>query len=536
MLPAPDAGSVLRQIQTPSAAPEHALVAPALTLPQTQESVTAAGAKIDVRQFKVGGVDAATAQVLQSSLMPFTGTAKTLSDLNAAAKAAQSELRRHGLFLAEVIIPPQKLSNGVIELQVFEGRLGNVDLNVKPEARISKTLVESTVDPLRGNPVIERDRVDGALLRLGDLRGIAVNSVLKPGDAPGIADLDINVGRGKRFASEVAYDNGGSEYTGRDRVYANFDAFDLAGRGDVASLRTQASAGTRYVQGSWLVPVNGLGTRVGPIAGWMSYELGTAQFDPLQAQGNARWLGIQVQHPLIRSQDQSLYVQGSLGMRRFEDEVRALGIDSRKSVDDYASIGLAGQVHDAYDGLDNYSVTVSSGRLGFEDEADAALDAQSYRTAGRYVTYALSASRLQPLTMKDSLLLAAQAQFANGNLDSSEKFSLGGMNAVRGYPSSDSPSDQAVVLTWEYRRILDMTLSGRWSASVFGDYGFGRLHETPLANDVDNTRDIHSHGLGLNYDNDAGLSVRGFVAWRGNTPAQTDDRSAQMLVQASFSF
>ncbi|WP_129778586.1 ShlB/FhaC/HecB family hemolysin secretion/activation protein [Peristeroidobacter soli] len=535
-LPAPTAGSVLREIQAQPAASSQDLGAPNLIIPKAEQTTAAGGPKIDVRQYQLKGESAADAQSLQPLLAPFVGAGKTLADLEAAAKAVETELRHRGRFLAQVIVPAQRMVDGVVELQVFEGRLGEVSIDVQPDANISRSLVDSTVEPLRGNPPIERDLIDGALLRLGDLRGIAVHSVLKPGDEPGIADLAIDINRGRRYATEFEYDNGGSVYTGRDRFYANLDVFDLAGRGDVASLQAQASTGTRYIQGSWLVPVNGLGTRIGPVAGWLDYELGTPQFEPLDARGNAYWFALQLQQPLIRSQDHNLYLQASLGERRFEDEVRALGIDSHKSVDGYGSIGLAGQVRDSYRGLNNYSFSVASGKLGFDDAADAAFDAQSYRTAGRYTLYSVALSRLQTITSRDSLLLATQAQLPSRNLDSSEKFTLGGMSAVRGYPATDSPSDQAITLTWEYRRLLGFALDGRWSASLFGDYGFGRLHDEPLPTDPDNTRDIHSHGIGLDYGSDMGLSIRGFVAWRGNEPAQTDDRSARLFVQASMAF
>lgn len=535
-VPPPDAGSVLRQYQTKPSLPAQDLSAPDLVVPNTDEKSTAGGPKVDVRGFQLNGVSQSSAASLMSLTTPFVGTGKTLADIEAAARAVQTELRNRGRFLAQVIVPAQRMVDGVVELQIYEGRLGNVNVDVKPEAGISKSLIDSTVEPLRGNPAIERDLIDGSLLRLGDLRGIAVRSALKPGEVPGTADLDINVDEGHRYATEFEYDNGGSVYTGRDRVEANVDVFDLAGRGDVTSLRAQASSGSRYLQGSWLVPVNGSGTRVGPVAGWLSYDLGTEQFDPLDAQGSARWLALQLQQPLIRAQDQNLYLQASIGERRFEDEVRALGVDEDKRVDGYASLGLSGELRDSFNGLNEYSATVSSGRLGFDDADAAVADERSYQTAGRYYVYSLSLSRLQTLTARDSLFLGTHAQFASRNLDSSEKFSLGGMNMVRGYPESDSPSDQAITATWEYRHLLGLALNGRWTGSVFGDYGFGRLHETPLATDPDNTRDIHSHGVGLDYGNDMGLSIHGFVAWRGNAPAQSDDRGARLFIQASYAF
>ncbi len=43
-------------------------------------------------------------------------------------------LRRRGLFLAQVVVPEQRLNGGVIELRVLEGRLGNVSVHIQQHA------------------------------------------------------------------------------------------------------------------------------------------------------------------------------------------------------------------------------------------------------------------------------------------------------------------------------------------------------------------------------------------------------------------
>ncbi|MEJ1965584.1 MAG: POTRA domain-containing protein [Gammaproteobacteria bacterium] len=534
--PVPDAGTVLRQIQSEPLPPAIKPTAPDIEVFSAVPTVTQGGVTVDVRRFELIGVSAGDVQPLQQVLLPYVGSGRSLADLEAAAGAVTAELRHRGLFLAQTIVPEQRLKDGVVQLQVFEGRLGEVTANFQPGVRVSRALVESTIEPLREEPLIRREPIEDVLLRLSDLRGIAVRSTLQPGEQPGTADLAIHIEPGDRYAAAVEYDNAGTLYTGRDRVRGSLDVFGIAGRGDVASVRAQVSTGTRYVQASWMTPVNGRGTRVGPAAAWLHYELGTAQFEPLQAEGSAQLIALQVQHPLKRSRDHNVFLYGSVGEQRFTDEVNSVGSTSRKRIDGYGSVGVGGEMHDGRAGIDTYSLEVASGRVVFGDATAAALDAQTFRAAGRYARALLSASRLQALTERDSVLFATQAQWASRNLDSSQKFSLGGLGAVRGYPPADSPVDDAVTLTWEYRHRLAVAFDGQWTASVFGDYGVGRRQHEPLAADTSNIRRLQSHGLGLTYGSDKGLSVRGFVAWRGNTPAQSDDSRARALLQASFSF
>ena len=166
------------------------------------------------------------------------------------------------------------------------------------------------------------------------------------------------------------------------------------------------------------------------------------------------------------------------------------------------------------------------------------IDEANFKSAGNYAKLVLSGSRLQVLPNKDYLFYGVQGQFASKNLDSSEKFSLGGPNGVRAYPSPESPSDSGLILTWEYRKPLSFeAFPGDLVLSAFGDYGAGRLHETPLPGDTsDNIRRLISHGVGLTYGNTSGLLVKGWVAVRGSTVAQSDDSRARFVVQLSKQF
>jgi len=75
------------------------------------------------------------------------------------------------------------------------------------------------------------------------------------------------------------------------------------------------------------------------------------------------------------------------------------------------------------------------------------------------------------------------------------------------------------------------SMPGDFVFAVFGDYGIGQLHHTPLLADTDNNiRRLVSHGFGVTYDNDKGLFVKAWLAARGGTRAQSDDSRARLYV------
>jgi hemolysin activation/secretion protein len=537
--PPPNAGSVLQQLERATTPPAPAAApAPQLVVPRAVVPPSTGGPKIEVKGFRLAGLAPARAEPLMPLLGRYVGPGKTLADLEDAAKDIEVALQRQGLFLAQAYVPEQNLADGIVTLQVLEGRIGAVKIESEPGVKVSTDYMDRIVAILRGNPVADRELIERALFTLGDLRGITATSSLTPGDKVGQADLTIKVGPSKGYAWSLEFDNAGSIYTGRARVYAGGEWFNLAGRGDVASIKTQVSSGSAFARLAWLTPINERGTKFGVAASFLKYKLGDI-FEPLDAKGTAEALSLQVLHPVIRSRNNNLFVQGSLDARQFNDEVNAIELKSKKGVTGYATFGVVGDFRDTAlgGGISNYAANLIGGRLKITTPDEAVIDAQNYQSVGNYAKLSFSGSRLQVLPNKDYLFFGAQGQWASKNLDSSEKFSMGGPNGVRAYPSPESPSDSALVLTWEYRKPLVFDeLPGDLVLSAFGDYGVAKLHETPLPTDTDNIRRLVSHGLGATYGNTRGLLVKGWVAVRGKTAAQSDDSRARFVVQLSQQF
>ena len=65
----------------------------------------------------------------------YVGADKTLADLEDAAKDVEVALQRQGLFLAQAYIPEQSLGDGIVVIQVLEGHIGAVTVEVEPGVR-----------------------------------------------------------------------------------------------------------------------------------------------------------------------------------------------------------------------------------------------------------------------------------------------------------------------------------------------------------------------------------------------------------------
>nr|MDQ2736733.1 hypothetical protein [Pseudomonadota bacterium] len=321
--PQPNAGSILQQVQPSLVAPAPSdRAAPELRVPRAvAEPSAGGGAKVDVKGFRIAGLPEPRADRLKPLLQKYTGAGKTLADLEDAAKDIEVALQREGLFLAQAYVPEQNLADGIVTIQVLEGRIGTVKVEVEPGVRVAPQYLDRIVDALRGHPVAERNLIERALFTLGDLRGIVVATTLSPGEKVGEADLTVKISPGPKTAATIDLDNGGSLFTGRYRANVGLDWFSPTGRGDVISLRGQASdnLGSEFIRASWLTPINSLGTKVGIAASFLHYRLGSTIFEDLGAHGTAEDYALQVLHPLIRSRNDNLFVQLSTNYRRFDD-------------------------------------------------------------------------------------------------------------------------------------------------------------------------------------------------------------------------
>ena len=135
--------------------------------------------------------------------------------------------------------------------------------------------------------------------------------------------------------------------------------------------------------------------------------------------------------------------------------------------------------------------------------------------------------RLQRLSDRFSLYTQLQGQWADGNLDSSEKISLGGAYGVRAYPQGEASGDQGWLANLELR----YALTDAWQLSTFVDHGEVRLNKDAWSNG-ENHRSLSAAGVGARWAA-YGWQVNAVAAWKlGNDDPQSDvDRSPRVWAQ-----
>ncbi|MFM0202534.1 ShlB/FhaC/HecB family hemolysin secretion/activation protein [Paraburkholderia fungorum] len=534
----PNAGSILNQTaprDTRPAPPGGNQSLPAV--PQAIPPVTAPGATFLLKGITLKGNDTIPADVLLAPVQDKIGTSIGFADLEAIAARITKVYRDRGYLLAQVVIPPQDVSSGNVELSVLEGRVGHVRLDVAAGTPIREDLLRARVAQIPVGVPLQQHELERTMLLLSDLPGIQVSSAIEAGEEPGTVDLTINVTPAKRWTFALDVDNFGADSSGTWRLGALARLNSPFMIGDNLDLRLLGSerGDTLYGRIGYEAPINAQGTRVGVAVSRLNYALGK-EFASLDAQGEATVVDLTLTHPLVRTRSQSLLGRVNFEYRDLIDNIGVVDAHNPRSMVE-GSLGLSYESRDAIfgGGFNSADVELLIGSLHFRNAAAEQLDASSFgrNTQGNELRATFFANRLNALTDRLSVFAGVSGQWAATTLDSSSRFLLGGPHAVRAYSPSEALVDKGFVATLEGRYAID----SRATVFSFFDFGTGWYNANPRPNQGPNVITRSGAGLGAFWAAPGGFSLQGTVAWRTTGSDTTgNDKVPRFYMQLTKTF
>jgi len=528
--PLPNAGQLLPSVPPLAPAPATGKAPVVAPSPEPASAAPASDVRITVSEVHITGntvfSEAQLQALIAADLAAGPESGKSLgrqfsfAELQAFAERITDYYREQGYLLARAYLPLQDVRAGQLEIAVLEGRVSRINWSNESrhaDAALDGRLDEVPLDAPLYNPTLER-----SLLLLSDLPGSEVQATVRPGVSVGTSELDIALkDRKGLFAGNVSVDNEGNPYSGEYRLGTGLTLNSPLRLGDSLNLNV-LGGGSDYNYGrlAWQVPIGQRGLAVGFAASSMNYRL-QQEFAPLDAHGTARIASAYALYPLQRSRFSNVAAQLAYDYKKLDDRIDLISSVVNRTLGVWMT-GLSGSRYDSLGGggLNNWSLNAVAGNLSL-DPAAKAIDAATLRTEGGYSKGMAQIARTQRLADDWNLYAQIGGQVARKNLDSSEKYALGGSAAVRAYPQGEAPVDDGWLGTLELR----YSPAPNWQASVFNDAAQGRLQHAPVSN-ADNRRRLSGAGLGLSYAETGGLVVQAMLAWRtGDAPTADADRS-----------
>lgn len=513
--PPPNSGQILQEMPAPNTQPPSSNLGLSIQRPLSNSSA-ASTETFPVRSIEITGNTLLPTDALHALVASGEGKNLSLNDLDALADRITQAYHAHGYPLDRAYVPAQTLRDGTVRIAVLEARYGNVTL--QNQSAVSNHPLNATLGSLQSGQPVSEFALERSLLLLSDIPGAAVNSVLRPGDAPGSSDLVVDVTSMPRYTGTVSLDDFGNRYTDRVRLSGTFDVNGLFHQGDLLDFTGLTSGSDmNYGRLGYRYLLNGQGTTLGAAVSGLNYSLGNGLSD-LDAHGTAQVQSINLSQPFIRNTAFNLYGQLEFDHKQLRDDIDVASIETDRHINAWTAT-LAGDQRDTT-GVTNFNVSTTYGHLGFDNEFADFIDEIGPRTQGSYTKYDFSVSRLQQLNPTNAFYLGFSGQWANENLDTSEQFYLGGPNTVRGYDVGVLAGAQGNLATIEFRHDLTIpVLPGPWQLALFVDSGHIQEYKTTFAPGPNSGR-VNSAGVGMHWSAPDNWVVSVSVATPiGSTPA-----------------
>ena len=504
----------------------------------------------------------------------------SIGELQEVADEVTRYYRSKGLILSTAVVPIQTITDGVVDIQVFIGRLGRVV--TEGNEKYDLETLEKPFSKLIGQPVTQHG-IEEALLVLTDFAGLSVFGVFRPGIKVGEADIVLKVQQEKSYDVDYRIDTHGLKETGLNRFRTIVHWNNPSGGADRITVTLQQTYNPK-MSNFWSMDYKlylGRGYTFGAgifrnffrIGGDLAANQIAAEtinrsfyLEKSFTRGRQRNFSSRLTLTQKKSRTQTQSVQTN--MDRLTVLALTMNYDSVDTIHPLRPIyrALFKDTPEGYGGGLNFlNVTWSRGfnnvlgAMGSSGDQFVSLsESRSGRRGnsagefaeGQFEKVTLSYQRLQLLAKGQSLMFATEAQWSNDILSNQELYSIGGPENVRGFPDAQGLFDRAFFFKLEYILNAPFGLASRpafmnrtWGEvlqfSVFYDFATATKND-PLSNQDVNEQNrwinFKSIGLGLRFNVPGRINSRLMYANKIGVDQPNDNRYGRLWADFTYSF
>lgn len=509
--------------EKPLPAPQFRKPAPEILelppLPQPESGRVPFTVRVVVRKFNITGNTAVSDAELAKIAAAYENRPISSTQLEELRRQLTLYYVNKGYVNSGAVIPDQTISDGVIEIRVVEGRLTGID--VEGTQHFRKRYFGDRIALYAGPPLNLVNLQEGLQILLRDPLVAGINAELAPGARPGEAVLKARVAEAPRYDLGVTLDNKISPSLGEAVLTTFGEMRNLIGYGDVASGSFGFAEGIPYdVKLRYRSPLNAHDT-----AAAVYYEKAKAKvvqepFKELDIRSEVETVGLQLSQPVYRRANNQLTLAAALERRQSQTTIGGELFPFPPVVDEKPVVSVLRLTPDfLHRGRDQVLAVRSTFSFGL-DAFGSTVHRDSDAPDSRFRTWLGQAQFVQRLAERgDQLHLRLNFQLANDALLPLEKFSVGGLDSVRGYRTNQLVRDEGYTASAEYRRPLFANPEG-WrnlQAAVFVDRGWAKDKiESDSGPSV-----LTGYGVGLIWTPSRRYFAEVYIAGRRKAPEQS---------------
>lgn len=394
----------------------------------------------------------------------------------------------------------QSLTDGIVQIQVVEGELEKIELGGL--RRLQPVYVRSRLRKASSAPLNQK-RLEEALqlLQLDPLIE-RVNAQLTAGSTPGSNILQVTITEAPAFHGGVFVANNQTPSIGSTQAGIFLSHDNLLGFGDSLTAEYGITEGLNIYNFSYTIPLN-------PNNGTLAFRVNNSdsriiedEFSELDIKSDAQTYSFNYRQPLYRKPQSEFAIGLGLDLRRSQT---FLLNDIPFSFSEGPENGLSKVtvIRFSQDWVERSASRVLAARSQFSigiDAFDATVNDSG--TDGRFFSWLGQFQWVQRLSPGTILLARLNAQLTGDSLLSLEKFSIGGVDTVRGYRQNEFVADNGITASIEAR--IPLTSSNTLQVAPFFDIGTAWNNRSTNSS----SETLASLGLGLIWQPIQNLNLR----------------------------
>jgi hemolysin activation/secretion protein len=464
----------------------------------------AAVSRFDLLELRVKGNNVLDRHAIERCVYPFLGKQKSIDIVEQARLALEELYHSKGFQTVSIDIPEQNVVNGVVYLQVNEGKIAR--LRVTDSRYFSQGAIKEKVPALAEGTVPNLPQMQQQLAALAkESSDRTITPVLRAGETPGTLEVDLKVKDDLPLHGKVEVNGRNTTSTERLRTAATLRYDNLWQKFHSASFMYQVSPENpkqvEVLVGSYVMPVFESGQRLAFFA-VNSSSNSVANAGALSVVGAGDLYGLRYVSPIatpIKNYFQT--VTAGFTYKDFKQNLNGATVNElfRQTPITYVPfvLGYNGNIQDEQSRLSfNINANFSIRNLG---NRQSQFNNTRYQAKANYAYLTAGVEYKRNLPHGMSFEGRFNGQVANSPLIPNEQFSLGGQQSVRGYYETQVLADDGVQASLElYSPKLDVW---DWAEQenirgvVFVDAGRGWLKST--LNGSPSQFDLASVGTGF---------------------------------------
>lgn len=512
--------------------------APAVRAQAPQEAIPAP--RFDIQRFEVVGNTLLPAEQVNRLVAPYTGKNKDFADIQRALEALEQAYRDRGYGVAQVILPEQDITRGVVQFRVLQPRVGKVV--IEGNTQFNAENIRNSLPSVKAGETPNSRAIARNLQMTAEHPVKQTSVLLRSGASEDTVDVAVKVTDDKPWRTFFTLDNTGTGDTGYFRSGFGYQHTNLFNRDHTLTASyitspTNIDDVTIFGLG-YRIPFYDLNSSLDLIGGYSDVDSGVVQ-GLFNVAGSGTIFAARWNYFLPKWQEIEQKLAFGLDYRAFKNEVLLAG---QPLVPDIT-------IHPAsltYSGLKRMTAAefsfyggVAANIPGGNDGDQAAFTASRPGATENYTLFRYGLNYTRQFTSDWQMRLGFNGQHTSDSLVSGEQYGVGGPDSVRGYMLREVSNDrgyatQIELYTPDLARRFGLTDS--YKARVLGFFDTGTVSRNNALPGEQAKDSIASAGVGFRLTYGKMLSLRLDLAQILQETANRDNDSQRLTGSLALVF